>query len=116
MPPPTPPSTTNWLLRVTAFMVASAILIIAVVRYYLFPAMVAAKNATSADRAVLRVQAALLLIVLLFVIFVGWLFTFRVARYFFPRNRVNKRPPATQYPDAWVEAGKRMQPVDEDEE
>lgn len=116
MPPTPTPSNSTWLLRVTAFMVTSGILIIAVVRYYLLPAMAAATHASPHDRQILRAQAALVLMVVLFVIFVGWLFTFRVARYFFPRNRTSKRPPATQYPDAWAEAGRRVQPIEEDEE
>jgi hypothetical protein len=116
MPPPPTPTNSTWLLRVTAFMVTSAILIITAVRYYLLPAMAAATHASPHDRKILRAEAALMMTVLLFVIFVGWLFTFRVGRYFFPRNRPNKRPPATQYPDAWAEAGKRAQPIEEDEE
>jgi hypothetical protein len=114
-PRPIPP-TSAWYLRVAAFMVGFGILITIVLRYYLLPAMAAAAHATPADRAVLRAHAALVLMVLLFVIFVGWVFTFRVGRYFFPRNRVSKRPPATQYPDAWAEAGRRVQPMEEDDE
>jgi len=109
------PPTKAWLLRVLAFMVAFAILIIVVVRYYLLPAMAAATHASPHDRAVLRAHAALVLMVVLFVIFVGWAFTFRVGRYFFPRAGNIKRPPATQYPDAWAESARRVQPLEDDE-
>ena len=105
-----------WLLRVAAFMAAFAILITIVSRYYLFPAMDAAAHASPHDRAILRAHSALLLAVVLFVIFVGWAFIFRVGRYFFPRPGVSKRPPATQYPDAWAESAKRVQPLEEDDE
>ena len=50
----------------------------------------------------------------LFILFVGLMMTFRIGRFFFPRSTP---PPAkTQYVDAWAESGTRISVPDEQDE
>ena len=100
-------------VRIVAFLVTFAGLLIFVVYHYLFPAMRVWPHATEAQRKLLAAQMALLLAVLLAILFVGLLLTFRISRFFFPA----KRPPRTRtvYPDAWAESARRIQ-VDPPEE
>ena len=99
--------------RVIAFLVGSAVLIIFVSRYYLYPAMQAAGNASPKDRKLLSAHASLLLALLLFMLLVGLILTFKVGRFFQPRKRQRQKP--TNYPDAWSESARRIQVPPEDE-
>jgi hypothetical protein len=91
------------------FMVACAVLIAIVSRYYLIPALDAARHATPREKRWLAASSRLLLSVVLFVVLAGLLMVFRVGRFFFPRNP----PPRvrTQYIDAWSESAKRLEPT-----
>ena len=100
---------------VIVFMLSFALLISWVSRYYLIPAMIAAKDATSTEKRWLVASSRLLLVVILFVIVAGIFLTFRVGRFFFPRPTQPKRQP-TQYVDAWAESAKRMQLSDDPDE
>ena len=74
--------------------------------YYLFPALRAQASATPDQKRHLALQAWLLMLVMLVILFVGLMVTFRFGRFFFPRSAP---PPAkTKYVDAWAESGKRM--------
>ncbi len=100
---------------VIIFMLAFALLIAFVSRYYLIPALIAAKDATPREKRWLAASSRLLLAVILFVIGAGIVLTFRVGRFFFPRASQPKHQP-TQYIDAWAESGKRMQLADDPDE
>ncbi|HXE55854.1 MAG TPA: hypothetical protein VN541_22710 [Tepidisphaeraceae bacterium] len=98
-------------VRVAAFLVAFVVLLVFVCYYYLFPALDAARDAPPPARRLLAAHARLLLAVMLFILGVGLVLTFRTGRFFLPRKRTPAKP--TQYPDAWAEAAKRIK-VDED--
>ena len=101
--------------RVIVFMVAFAVLIAFVSRYYLIPALSAAKDATPREKRWLMASSRLLLAVVLFIIVAGIFMTFRVGRFFFPRYS-RPAPTRTQYIDAWAESAKRLQEEDDDAE
>jgi hypothetical protein len=101
------------LARVIAFLLGWAVLIIFVSRYYLYPALEAAGNASPKDKKILSAHASLLLALLLFMLLVGLILTFKVGRFFQPRNR--QRPKPTNYPDAWSESARRIEVPPEDE-
>ena len=96
-----------------AFLMGSAVLIIFVSRYYLYPAMQAAGNASPKDRKLLSAHASLLLALLLFMLLVGLILTFKVGQFFQPRKRQRQKP--TNYPDAWSESARRLEVPPEDE-
>jgi hypothetical protein len=98
---------------VIVFMLAFALLIAFVSRYYLIPALIAAKDATPREKRWLMASSRLLLAVILFIIIAGIFMTFRVGRFFFPRY---SRPPRvqTEYIDAWAESAKRLEKADEE--
>lgn len=98
-------------VRVLAFLVGFAALIAFVSRYYLIPALEAFGQASPDQRRVLVAHSRLLLFILLLILLSGLILTFRVGRFFFPRQSPRK-PKPTNYPDAWEEAGRRIE-VDE---
>lgn len=99
-------------VRVAAFLIGFAVLLVFVCYYYLFPALDAARDAPPSARRVLAAHARLLLAVMLFILGVGLVLTFRTGRFFLPRRRTPAKP--TQYPDAWAESARRIK-VDEDD-
>lgn len=101
---------TPWGLIV--FLLAFAFLIAYVSRYFLIPAMIAAKDATPLEKRWLMATSRLLLAVILFVVGAGIILTFRVGRFFFPRDYRSSRT-RTQYIDAWAESGKRLQATED---
>ena len=106
-PPPNPGYT-----RVLAFLLGFAALIVFVSRYYLIPALEAFGQASPGQRRILVAHSRLLLAIILLILLVGLILTFRVGRFFFPRSRLPDKP--TQYPDAYAEAARRIQVPDED--
>ena len=106
---------TPWALLI--FLLGYVLLLVVVSHYYLLPAMKVVHDATPAERKWLSASSALLLAVVLFIIIVGIVLTFRVSRFFFPRPSGTREKP-TQYIDAWSESAKRVRDVgaeDEDE-
>jgi hypothetical protein len=99
-----------------AFMVGSAVLIVVISRWYLLPALEAARTAAPAERRTLAAHARLLLSVVLFILVAGILMTFRFGRFFLPRQRDGEPRKPTHYVDAWTESARRMQtpPPDRD--
>ena len=97
---------------VLAFLLGFAALLIFVFWYYLVPAMDAARTATTKEKRGLAAYSWLMLAIVLFVLFAGLILTFRVGRFFFPRKTGPRT--RTQYVDAWAEAGRRMEPPEED--
>ncbi len=105
---PTPPRDRPSIWPTLAFLVGFAILLIAITRYYLIPALEVFQNAAPRDQKLMSAHSALLLAILLLILASGLILTFRVGRFFFPRGS-DKRT-KTKYVDAWAEAGKRTPP------
>ena len=105
---------TTW--AVLAFLLMFAILIVGVSEFYLLPAMAAMKVANPAEKLRLVAYSRLLLAIVLFILIVGLLLTFRIGRFFFPRPRAPKTQ--TKYVDVWAEAGRRVEtpPAEADED
>ena len=99
-------------MRVLAFMAGFGALVVFVCYDYLMPAMEAAGQAAPRERRLLSAHSRLLLALLLFILLVGLILTFRVGRFFIPRRR--QRPKPTVYPDAWAESARRVQVDDEE--
>ena len=90
-----------------AYLAGFAVLITFIAWYYLIPAMDAAHNATPGQRQQLSAYSLLLMAIILLIVFVGIVLTFRVSRFFFPRPP--HAPPArTKYVDAWAESARRL--------
>lgn len=101
-------------IAVLVFLLLFAILLVSVSNFYLLPAISAAKTANVEEKRRLMAYSRLVLMVVLFILFVGLVMTFRVGRFFFPRAtgpRVR-----TKYVDAWAEAGQRLETKDVHEE
>ena len=96
------------------FLIAFMILLVVVARYALFPGIDAkTRAATTQETEELAAWYTLLLFVLLFILFVGIVMTYRFGRLFFPRPTEPRTK--TQYTDAWAESGKRMQVPPDDQ-
>lgn len=100
------------------FLIVFVILLVVVARYALVPGLDAIRQnpTTQHSDALTAGYGLLLLFVLLFILFVGIVMTFRFGRLFFPRPTEPRTK--TQYTDAWAESGKRMQvpPEEQSEE
>ena len=94
-------------VAVIVYFVAFALLVFALVKWYLLPGLRAAQYADAKGREGLAANALLVLIVVLFALLAGLVLTFRVSRFFFPRPTPPRRQ--TQYTDAWAESAKRLQ-------
>jgi hypothetical protein len=95
---------------------ASFLVVVIIVSYYfLIPALEAAKSADPKAKSELAAVSRLVLALVLFVLLVGLILAFRPGRFFLPRRGSPRT--RTEYPDAWTEAGKRLEmPEDEDDE
>ena len=106
---------THW--AVLAFLAGFAVFIVFLSTYYLLPALEAFVQAHRAGdqtgKKAISATSALLLSVILIILLSGLILTFRVGRFFFPRQS----PPRTRtkYVDIWAESGKRMQVPEDDE-
>jgi hypothetical protein len=96
---------TTW--AVLAFLLLFAILMVCVSEFYLLPALAVVKDANPGERLRLEAYSRLLLAIVLFILVVGLMLTFRIGRFFFPRARPPKVQ--TKYVDAWAEAGRRAE-------
>ena len=104
------------LAAVVIYLVLFGLVVAAVSRFYLLPALNKAQVAAPEEKKRLAGQALLVMVVVLFVLLAGLVLTFRVGRFFFPRPPVQRRK--TEYVDAWAESAKRMPtpPADEADE
>lgn len=102
---------TSWALII--YLIAFAVLVAIISKYYLVPAMQAAMHATKTEKRLLSASSLLLLSVVLFILGVGLLLVFRVSRFFFPKPAEKRTQ--TRYVDAWAEAGKRLEAEETDE-
>jgi len=96
---------TYWAVLI--YLVAFAVLLLVVMKFYLLPAVQAAQTASPEDRKRLAAGALLVMIVILFVLGAGLVLIFRVGRFFLPRPVPPRK--RTQYVDAWAESAKRME-------
>ena len=94
-------------MAVLAYLVAFTLLLVALLKWYLIPALLAAEHAGPEERKKLAAGALLVLVVVLFAAWAGLVLTFRVGRFFFPRPTPPRKQ--TLYIDAWAESAKRMQ-------
>src|SRR5688572_11372288 len=87
MPPPADPHQrfrrSMWAM--IAYLLGFALLITFIARYYLIPAMQAAQAATPGQKQQLTAYSMLLMAIVLLIVFVGIVLTFRISRFFFPR-------------------------------
>lgn len=97
---------------IVVYLLAFAILITVIARWYLAPAVDAATQATPGQRQHLSAYSLLLLAITLMIVLVGIVLTFRISRFFFPRPPAQRTP--TKYIDAWAESGKRLNEKFED--
>ena len=97
---------------VIAFLGGVVVLMLGLLAWFIVPGMqvLSSPDATETDRAGISALAALLLAVLLVILFVGLLLTFRVRRFFFGDSQPRQR---TRYTDAWEESAKRLKPQDD---
>ena len=102
------------LWATVAFLGGFGVLIVLVANYFLIPAADAARTADHVGRRQLSAVAMLMLAVLLFVMIVGLLMTFRIRRFFQPRELPTRTK--TEHVDAWAESARRMTVPDSDEE
>jgi hypothetical protein len=107
---------TQW--GVLVFLTGFAVGLLVLADLYLIPAsrafFEAKKLGDQTGTKAISATSALLLAVILFILVVGIILTFRVGRMFFPRAtgpRVR-----TKYVDAWAESGKRMEVPGEGED
>ena len=103
---------TPW--AVLLFLFGFTVLLVIVSYYYLFPALEAAQVATPNQKRGLQAYSRLLLMIVLFILFVGLIITFRVGRFFLPRS--TPPPSKTNYVDAWAESAKRIKVPSGDED
>ncbi len=104
--PRLPANSGRTIAAVLGFLILFAILVILASRFYLIPAMEIARRSDHAHRRLLAARSLLLMSVLLTILLVGLLMTFRISRFFFPpQSRPRVR---TKVVDAWLEAGKRL--------
>lgn len=88
------------------FLLAFAVLVTIIARWYLIPAMQAANQATSGQRQHLSAYSWLLLALTLLILICGLVLTFRISRFFFPRASAGRTQ--TKYVDAWAESARRL--------
>lgn len=101
------------LLAVLIYLVGFAVLLLIVTRLYLMPTLIAEHRAgvTPEQRRILVAHSRMVMVLLLLVLLLGLLLTFRIGRFFFPRQTEPRKP--TKYIDAWEEAGRRLKLDDE---
>jgi hypothetical protein len=99
---------------VVIYLVGFVILLLAVSHYYLFPAYEATRDANHVQKQVLSAYARLVLAIVLFILLIGLLLTFKIGRFFRPRPTPPRKP--TKYVDAWEESGRRLKLPEEDGE
>src|SRR5687768_8917690 len=116
MPPPGDPHhrfrCSMWAM--VAYLFGFAVLISFIAWYYLIPAMQAATDATPRQRQQLSATSLLVMAVVLLIVFVGIVLTFRISRFFFPRPPLARTQ--TKYVDAWAESARRVDPDDDPDE
>ncbi|HZK81474.1 MAG TPA: hypothetical protein VFC46_10415 [Humisphaera sp.] len=101
------------ITAVLIYLIGFVILLLVVSHYYLFPAIEATRGASHIQRQALSAYATLVLAIVLFILLVGLLLTFKIGRFFRPRQVPRAKP--TKYVDAWEESGRRLKLPEKDE-
>ncbi len=99
------------ILSVLCFLLLFLMLLSMMSHFYIIPSLDAAKHMDHAQRRKLAADALLLMVLMLTLLMIGLLITFRISRFFFPRPTSPRS--RTKVVDAWAEAGKRMEKGDE---
>ena len=94
------------LWATVGFLLGFAVLITIIARWYLIPAMYAARQATPGERSQLSAYSLLLMAVILLIVVCGLILTFRISRFFLPRSGFPRSE--TKYVDAWSESARRL--------
>ena len=102
------------ITTVAVFLCSAAALVLVVAYRFLIPALAAAKGADGPARKQLAAISWLVLIAVLVCLLGMLIVLFRPGRMFLPRKSEPRT--RTKYVDAWAEAGKRLQPADEDDD
>jgi hypothetical protein len=102
------------IFAVLCFLLLFTILLVGVSHFYVMPGLEAAKHLDRPERRKLAANAMLVLIMMLTLLVVGLLITFRISRFFFPRPTSART--RTKVVDAWAEAGKRMDKAESPED
>jgi hypothetical protein len=108
------------ILSVLIFLLMFTALLTLVSKYYIMPGLVAAAqlDKTNPDqlhkRHAMAANAMLVLMLMLTLLVMGLLITFRVGRFFFPRPSLPRIK--TKVVDAWAEAGKRLEEKSKEED
>jgi heme/copper-type cytochrome/quinol oxidase subunit 2 len=92
------------LVVIVIYLAGFAILILWLARHYLLPAYGRLDGATPQERQWLGAWSVLLMSLVLVLLVMGLILTFRAGRYFTGRG---SKPAKTDYPDAWQESGRR---------
>ncbi len=101
------------IIAVLVYLSGFLLLVMLISHFYLLPATKVFGQADSRSRESLAADATLIMTVVLFLLFVGLLFTFGVGRFF--RVRQTKPSKPTKYTDAWEESGRRLKTPDPEE-
>src|SRR4051812_20019982 len=96
-----------------AFLAGFSAIIVLVLNYFLVPAADAARHADIVGRRQLSAVSILLLAILLFIMLIGLLMTFRIRRFFLPGETGVRTK--TEHVDAWAESARRMDAPPRDE-
>ncbi len=101
-------------LAVLIYLAGFVILLVVISRLYLLRALPAYNAADPQQRKLMGLHALLILSLVLLILLIGLLFTFRIGRFFSPRT--SSRPKPTKYVDAWSESAKRLKMPEKDDE
>jgi hypothetical protein len=91
---------------VITYLLGFALLLVVMLHFFWIPTLESAHAANHLRRHWLGAVSWLMLAVVLVYLFAGLILTFRVGRFFLPRQREPRV--RTKHVDAWAEAGKRI--------
>jgi hypothetical protein len=116
-PPPGPNPLYFRLLRsivgVTVFLIGFAVALLALLHWYIRPALAARAHADAIQKRELALHAILLLVTLLALLLIWLMVIFQVRNWFTATSSRPRKP--TVYPDAWTESARRTDvPPDEE--
>ena len=101
------------IFAVLCFLTLFMIIVLLVSKFYIEPSMEVASHLNRNDpqqlkeRHAIAAHGMLVMMLLLTLLVIGLLMTFRISRFFFPRPTVPRT--RTRVIDAWAEAGKRLE-------
>jgi hypothetical protein len=101
------------VVGVAAFLVGFTVALLALLNWYVRPALTVRAHADAIQRRELGLHAILLLMTLLLLLVIWLMIIFPVRNWFTPASARPGKP--TEYPDAWTEAARRLETPPEDE-